>query len=39
VVSEVGKDWQLLKSSTEVLCGLIKSHEAKSAEGYKTVSD
>jgi hypothetical protein len=26
-------------SSTELLCGQIESHEAKSVEGYETVSD
>jgi hypothetical protein len=27
VVSEFGNDWQLVTSSTEVLCGEIKPHE------------
>jgi hypothetical protein len=39
VVSIVGKDWQLVTSSTDVLCGEIESREAKSAEGYETVSN
>ena len=39
VVSVVGKDWQLVTSSTDILCGEIESHEAKSAEGYKIVSN
>jgi hypothetical protein len=39
MISEVEKDWQLVTSSTEILCGEIESHEAKSAEGYETVSD
>jgi hypothetical protein len=38
VVSAVGKDWQLVTSSTEILCGEIESHEAKSAGGYERVS-
>jgi len=34
LISGIGKDWQLVTSSTEVLCGEIESHKPNSPEGY-----